>query len=312
MGRMVAVVDRSTISWRDRIRYHVPRAMRAALNRNDERDAVLRAWVFDLAAKFSPLIGVERDGMRYVVSTQDRGVGRDTFIAGEFDAAVMAEVIEIAEQAVGRQPLLAGRTFIDIGANIGTTTIPALLRFGARDAIAFEPVPENVRLLRCNVIANAVDDRVRVMPMALSDTTGAAGVALSADNWGDHRVKAGSTTGDLTVPLARFDDVAAALGVDLRDVGLVWIDTQGHEGHVLRGASSLLDSDVPVCIEYWPFGLREAGGFDLLHELVASSYRTVIDARAAGGPASLPATELATFAPRYPGPADFTDLVLLK
>ena len=40
------------------------------------------------------------------------------------------------------------------------------------------------------------------------------------------------------------------LGGQVADaVGLVWIDTEGHEGHVLAGAASLVDRGVPIVLE---------------------------------------------------------------
>jgi hypothetical protein len=81
----------------------------------------------------------------------------------------------------------------------------------------------------------------------------------------------------IKVQQVRLDDLLVELKVDVRDVGLVWIDTQGHEGHVLEGAKAVLRSQVPVVLEYWPYGLQRAGGLDLLHSIIAENYSTVID-----------------------------------
>jgi hypothetical protein len=37
------------------------------------------------------------------------------------------------------------------------------------------------------------------------------------------------------------------------------MDVQGHEGHILRGAQSLIATGVPLVFELWPYGLRSAG-----------------------------------------------------
>jgi len=59
---------------------------------------------------------------------------------------------------------------VDVGAHIGTTTIPALTRHGFARAVAVEPDPDNIRLLRVNVALNRLHERVTVIQAAVSDT----------------------------------------------------------------------------------------------------------------------------------------------
>ncbi len=59
---------------------------------------------------------------------------------------------------------------LDIGANIGTTTIEWMSRFPQATGYAFEPGRDNARMLRHNVAVNGLGDRVRVEEVALSDT----------------------------------------------------------------------------------------------------------------------------------------------
>ena len=65
-----------------------------------------------------------------------------------------------------------GDTFFDIGANVGVYTLYAALRHPRLRAVAFEPEYANLHLLRDNVIANRVQDRVEVYAVALSDRSG--------------------------------------------------------------------------------------------------------------------------------------------
>ena len=306
--------------WTGRIRRNGRKLMIAVFNRGGGRVSAVRGLAFRSLARFTPIVAVNGDGVQYLVSTADRAVGRATFISGGYEGDVMERIIALTEEATGRVPLLAGRTFVDVGANIGTTTIPALLRYGATDALAFEPAPDSFRLLECNLVLNGVSSRVQALQMALSDVTATATLELS-DVWGDRRVRMdGHDRGEdalgeaawptTEVRTARFDDLAAELGVDLDRIGLVWIDTQGHEAHVLAGAPSVLERGVPVVAEYWPYGLRRAGGLDRLHTVAASAYRSFIDVRAPGS-AMRPVSELPELAAAYPGPYDYTDLLLL-
>ncbi len=66
---------------------------------------------------------------------------------------------------------------IDIGANIGTTTVEILHRLPGTKALALEPEPRNFALLQHNVIANDLSERVTALRLAASDTA----TALSVD-----------------------------------------------------------------------------------------------------------------------------------
>ncbi|RPJ80913.1 MAG: hypothetical protein EHM18_17695, partial [Acidobacteria bacterium] len=47
--------------------------------------------------------------------------------------------------------------------------------------------------------------------------------------------------------------------LSLEETGLVWVDIQGHEGHFLRGAQSLLRRGVPIVTEFWPYAIERSG-----------------------------------------------------
>lgn len=58
----------------------------------------------------------------------------------------------------------------------------------------------------------------------------------------------------------------------------VWMDIQGHEGHALSRASGLKDTGIPMCIEFWPYGLKNSGGYELLVEaLLEGKWNVFID-----------------------------------
>ena len=284
----------------------------------DKRRSLPRWAVFELLLRpFTPLASVERDGTAYVLRTRDRGVSRVTYITGGYDLEVMDQAVARLEQVLGRDPV-RGRTFVDVGANVGTTSIPAVHRFGARRAIAFEPSDENFRLLAANVALNGLAGVVETRRVGVSDAAGTAELELSPSNSGDHRVRTSAAAGTFDaygegrraateIELVRLDDALAELGVASEDVGLLWVDTQGHEGQVLAGAPRLLAAKVPVFCEYWPYGLRRAGGLDRFHAIVAASFSEIIDAR---GDTALPAARVAELADRYRGER-YSDLILV-
>jgi FkbM family methyltransferase len=240
-------------------------------------------------------------------------VGRHVYIHGDFEAAVLRRVYALLRKT-GR----GHGTLIDIGANIGTTCVQALVEGLATDAIAIEPEAGNFSLLERNIRANGLEGRVTPLRLALSDREGAAEFELSRDNSGDHRVRLNGATGmfdettraTMSVATSTFDALVEQGTIDLQRTGLVWMDVQGHEGQVLAGASTLLGSDVPVVLEYWPYGLERAGGQALLDEIVRDSYRWFIDLRNEGTDRR-PVDEIGALAGSIVPPY-FTDLLLLK
>lgn len=287
--------------------------------------AIIRWAAFAAARPFTDTLSTTVDGIRYFVSTRDQSGGRVIFM-GRVPDDFLEEYLDLISNELGR-PTLKDATCVEVGANIGTTTLPVILRHGARLCIALEPAPANLALLRANLAANGVGpDRVRVLPVAASDSPGTVEFELSPTNSGDHRVhrpeRPSANEPELygerhrpviTVPAARVDDILAEQNVELSDVGLVWIDAQGHEGHVLAGAPRLLASAAPIIMEYWPYGLRRAAGLELLHRQIRDSERRIIDLRETlrcGTIRALSPTELDALPERYPN-QQHTDLALL-
>ena len=195
----------------------------------------------------TPFVGVEHDGVRYVLGTHDRlGVGYGTFVSGSFEKETMGRMLA----ALLRHGVttLRGMTVLEIGANIGTETVSLLSHHGVERVVAFEPDAENVRLLRANLALNALDPRAEIHEIALSDVDATLVLERSAENCGDHRIRVSDTRGPdlfnewdrstVEVSARRIDSLVESKELDLDDVGLVWMDAQGHEGHVLAGAQA--------------------------------------------------------------------------
>ena len=95
----------------------------------------------------------------------------------------------------GRPPL-AGADLVDVGANIGTTTVNALGGLAMRRAACFEPLPANLALLRQNLLLNGLLDRAEVVASALSDREGSTRLpGGAAKNPSDSRVRVGGSAG---------------------------------------------------------------------------------------------------------------------
>ncbi len=136
---------------------------------------------------------------------------------------------------------LSGNVAIDIGAHIGSYTLPLARTF--EKVIAFEPNPYNRYILNLNVKLNKLGN-VRVEPVALSNRTGVVRLYLQSDQGGTSSLNE-SHYGfryDKTVwvNVLRLDDFK------FQNVGFVKIDVEGEELRVLKGASETIEQSKPV------------------------------------------------------------------
>ena len=155
-------------------------------------------------------------------------------------------------------------TYIDVGANIGLTTIPIARRAGVA-CKAFEPEPQTFRYLTANLSQNCPAANVETFNFALSDRRGTVAFEVSGDNLGDHRIRLNAANGSfgeasrrvIEVPANRLDDVLRV--EDLSRPIAVRLCTQGAECRVVEGGRALLDAASLVTFEFWPYGIARMG-----------------------------------------------------
>lgn len=243
---------------------------------SDERkllvtDEVLR----DLAKKNE--LQVTKTDLGYIVThADDLAIGRalrDHGVADETDIAVALDLIAENSGPIEKN------AFLDVGANIGTHGLHAL-KVGFTKVISIEPDATNFKLLRANQILNGLDEQCINLFAAASDREDMGLLELSHDNFGDHRIRGANSDAveDLydedtrsvgQTRLARIDTLLTESGVPAKELGLVWMDTQGHEGHALSGSGSLKLAKVPIVIEFWPYGLERSGGYQQLRQFLS-------------------------------------------
>jgi FkbM family methyltransferase len=131
---------------------------------------------------------------------------------------------------------LGGRDFsgvaIDIGAHIGSVTVPLLIDNPGLIVVAIEPVPENLEILRRNIRLNGLRERTTVLPVA----AGIDGVVPISHGWkGRHRHVGNLGDGEPEhteqVISMSFDTIRQGIGVET--IALLKIDCEGCEWDVL-------------------------------------------------------------------------------
>ncbi len=137
--------------------------------------------------------------------------------------------------------LRPGDTAVDVGAHVGTYTVPIAQTVGAAGrVIAVEAVEEHYVLLERNLERNGLTDRVQAIralaggaAKSFGRAPGNSGSARFGDKGGGRKEK---------VPGVKVDDIAPS------GVALVKIDVEGMEAEVLRSARELLHRDRPVVV----------------------------------------------------------------
>lgn len=225
-----------------------------------------------------------------VTHLSDKVIGSAVRTRGGFQEDYISGCLELLD-GIGR-PVGSAEDrgwFLDVGSNIGTHSLYAF-SVGFTRALCIEPDPLNFRLLRINQILNDVDSACVNLRLAVSDFDGVAELELSPSNFGDHRVKRVAVPRNATsihgedswqtqaIPTRRLDRVLDESGIDMRSIGIAWIDTQGHEGHVLRGAPKLIEAGIPIVAELWPYGLQRSDGYARLRRCL-EDVQMVLDLR---------------------------------
>ena len=287
-----------------------------------------RTAYYDAAAAVTPYLATATPHGVFLVHTADQHVGRTLFgKQGRGDMGVLGRAVRILEALNGRGAV-RGTTFLDAGANIGTTTVPAIMSNGFGRAFSFEPEAENFRTLKLNLIANDIDDRVSAMNVALSSEVGSIELAVNPSRSGMHWVicddsqretaaKAGAV---VTVTTVTLDSLICDGLFEATDVGLLWMDAQGHEGHILRGAERLVSRGVPVVLEWDPAGLDEVGDRAVIQDIAVEHYTHFVDLGGKGnaeGPRYLlrPSGELPAYSEQFldeRGRSGFTDVLFVR
>ena len=131
-----------------------------------------------------------------------------------------------------------GSTALDIGAHIGSITIPLARLVGSQGRVyAFEPQKPVFRELFYNLTLNQVEN---VIPLRYAVGASSAVVEMEPDQGYDGQVRIGA--GGDRVEMRTIDSFFFS------DVSVIKIDVEGYEGEVLRGARETIETFHPVIV----------------------------------------------------------------
>jgi len=139
------------------------------------------------------------------------------------------------------EPFIVGKDkiILDIGANIGTMSIPFSRVLPVH---AFEPFPVNLKLLKKNIRENKAD--VKVHPVCAGNKSGRIriGILNSENNYGNVGIIKTPASKSIKVKMITVDSLK------LKNVGLIKVDTEGSEELVFAGMLKTVADSLPVII----------------------------------------------------------------
>jgi FkbM family methyltransferase len=198
---------------------------------------------------------VESHGQKLFVSPEDMGMARAFLLArGRW---------EELETRIFSSFLKEGMTFVDVGANIGYYTLLAARLVGSKGQVfAFEPCPDNFRLLERNVKSNG-HTNVTLVPKAVSDRSGWATLQLDRSSSGGHTLsnfRAGARS--IAVETVSLDDYFTG---KTWSIDLVKTDAEGADPAVFQGMRQIVERN-PRLVFFTEFFPRAIHGMGFLPE----------------------------------------------
>jgi FkbM family methyltransferase len=178
------------------------------------------------------------------VQPGDFNVSRALLQRGEYDWPQ----IELLSGLVG-----AKSRMIFAGAHVGALLIPIVRAAGTRTVYAYEPSPNNYRLLAMNLALNGIDGIV-VKNAALGESPRMIRFTENRINTGNCRVDA--SAGELAVAMDTLD---RSIPPEWDTVDLIVMDVEGSEVAAMRGAHTVLAKTRRLYVEFAPEQLGEQG-----------------------------------------------------
>ncbi|MBT4531038.1 MAG: FkbM family methyltransferase [Phycisphaerae bacterium] len=192
---------------------------------------------------------LHRCGMEFILPSGDFGVTLEAESTGEYEP-VTTNLLQ--------SQLVEGMTFVDVGAHVGLFAVPATEWVGeSGSVIAFEPHPDNFKMLCENVKTNCNSSNIEVVQSAVSDVSDPVFLHISAFNTGDHQLFHQGGRRSVEVQCTTLDDYFAPSA----KVDVIKMDVQGAESAAFKGMSRVLkeNEQIQIIWELSPAQLEDAG-----------------------------------------------------
>jgi len=227
-----------------------------------------------VAASITPYLAACHSDAYFLVPTWDKRARRWAQLRQPRQFLRLARVVKILRDA---ERLSEGTAFLDIGAHVGTSSIIAVIHHGFAKAVALEPDPDSIRLLRANAALNGVDGRVRAVHGALSSAIGNAFFVPGRElgGWTSGKLVEEPPSPGTPVAMTTLAELAPDAAADGTPVGLVWFGRPMAPWVALDSLTPFLERRVPIVM---PLGSQPEEARDYV-EHVRRHYEHAVDIR---------------------------------
>jgi FkbM family methyltransferase len=181
-------------------------------------------------------------------------LSKDSFLLPE----AMIQYLQVPTNAVPESDIIQwakkfgnkDKTFIDVGAHIGTYTWNLASEF--KHTHSFEPTKETYNYLCSNILLKNLSLKVTTHNTALSDEEKQTIFYERSEDGGTNGLKLGDWLGmnqnQYSVQTRTLDSYG------LRDIGFIKLDVEGYELQVLKGGTQTIQNNgyPPILFESWP------------------------------------------------------------
>lgn len=227
--------------------------------------------------EFVPYSSVKLDSdLKFVASSVDYSIAESMYMFNKCFAEDQIKIFFDLMKKYCDFDINSKGIFLDIGANIGTTSIYAKKKLAPNMRyIGFEAGYENYKLFKCNCIINDVED-ILVENIALGEETCKGSFQYDSYNSGSGCVRYNDDFKD-TLEVQSLDGYMCQC-IDKEEVKCIWLDTEGCEAEILLGAKNLLNSRrIPMMQEFNPGTYEKRGKDKEYYELMNHTYTNFID-----------------------------------
>lgn len=247
-----------------------------------------REYIWKKAKTIMPYTScsVERGKYIFFFDSSDKSIANYMFRKGKlFEKREMELFFQLATKFYG-YPSNQDGVFLDIGGNIGTTSIFAKATNNNLKVVAFEPSSKNAKVFKLNAVVNNFED-IELYNMALSNFNGVGELYVNNQICTDHILMMNQyrkTTEILdreieSVSVMTMDSWCEKYHFPSEQVRYICLDVEGHENAVLEGMEKLLSKNAaPMWMEI-SSELSRNGSAERLLVNVSKYYASFIDKR---------------------------------
>lgn len=143
------------------------------------------------------------------------------------------------------------KTFIDIGAWIGPISLYA--SYLNKNCHAIEPDSVCYDELSTNIKLNSITN-ITLHNLAIYETTGK--ISLGSEELGNSNTRLAASTNSFQIDSLTFSDFISNNNIDISDISLIKIDTEGAELEILRDPFFKENTNIPVHLSVHPKFLK--------------------------------------------------------